>query len=84
MRSAIDLKISTVPDAYGFLYGTARAGAGVWNVNLLPPLPLWRGSTMIDAYAPDDSAWRVFLDGDEIARTSDRAEAEAAVLHWLS
>jgi hypothetical protein len=76
------LKLKPEPDGLGFIYGTADVGDGyLYRVNIMPPLPYWRGDIKMDGeFAPHATDWVVYLDGEEIARVRAREDLEAAIL----
>jgi hypothetical protein len=45
----------------------------------MPPLMEWRGDIKLAERGPHPSDWVLYVDGDEVARSSSRAEIEAAL-----
>lgn len=76
----MSLQLSNEPDAYGFLYGHFRAASGeAWSINVLPPLPEWRGQFVLAGYEPDATRWAIYVDG-ELAGHAENRDAVQAVI----
>lgn len=73
------LELKPVPDTYGFIYGQARRGDQLFDVNVLPPLPHWCGQFKLDGYVPDQHDWIIYVDGEEVARVQALVAVEAAI-----
>ena len=81
-RVTIDLKPR--PDGFGFLYGSGVDARGeTRRINIMPPLPFWRGDIKLDAHGPHATDWVLYVDGDEVARALSRDEIHAALERFL-
>jgi len=80
----VRLRLSEQPDGLGFYYGDARLGDEVVRVNVLPPASQWRGQHKLDDHPPDPTRWKVFADGELIARVERRDDAPTALLPFLT
>ena len=80
----IEIELSDRPDGLGFYYGTARVGDAIVRVNVLPPEFLWRGDIRLDDVRPDPTHWRVFADGELIARIARQEDVAAALVPLLA
>jgi len=80
------LVLKPEPDGFGFLYGTITDARGnSRRVDIMPPLPCWRGDVKLDGRsAPHPSHWVTYLDGEEVARVGRRDELEAALIAALA
>lgn len=52
----MEMKLNPEPDAYGFLYGSAKDGDTHYNVNVMPPQHEWRGQFELEGYSPHATA----------------------------
>ncbi len=77
--SQILLDLNPVPDAYGFIYGQARLGDQLFDVNVLPPKSEWRGQFKLDGYVSAEHDWIVYVDGEEVARAPTAAAVQDAL-----
>jgi len=69
------LQLSSIPDAYGFLYGMYTAKNGVFmHVNLMPP-----GPSKLDLKNRDPKQWLVFVGYYGKKACPTRADAEAFI-----
>ena len=74
------LQLKPEPDGYGYLYGQVLApDGGVYRVDIMPPVPHWRGDTKLGPDLPHPTDWIVFVDGDEIARVARREDLEGTL-----
>ena len=79
------LELKGVPDGFGFIYGRYVDDAGdSWRVDVLPPLPLWRGQIKLESTPPHPTDWIVYVDGEEIARVRRRDDLDAVVGRHLA
>lgn len=76
---SVKLNLSDTQDGYGFFYGQALLGDFMCHVNILPPADLCRGFRLIDGYVPDEKAWIVYANGEEIARVSSLDQVEVSL-----
>lgn len=81
MHDKAKLSLKSEPDGFGFIYGTlSDGGEHTWRVDIMPPLPCWRGDMkMQGSFAPHATDWVVYLDGDEIARVQRREDLQPAI-----
>lgn len=77
------LKLNPAPDTYGFLYGQARRGDELFNINVLPPRSQWRGHVKLTGFTPDEHDWIIYLDGEEVARAPRAAAVQGALKQAL-
>jgi hypothetical protein len=82
-RMSVEINLSDQPDGFGFYCGTARRGASVVRVNILPPTYLWQGDVMPDGARPDRTHWQVFADGELIARIERQEDVGPALVPLL-
>jgi hypothetical protein len=77
----VRVDIKPRPDGYGYLYGEAVADNGErCRVDIMPPLPEWRGDTMLDGLGrPHATDWVVYRDGEEIARVTRIEDLAASI-----
>jgi hypothetical protein len=71
------IRLSTSPDAYGFLYGQASIGQRTVRVDVLPPAYHWRGNVVL--IEPDPARWILMIDGEERARCDTWESVRAAI-----
>jgi hypothetical protein len=71
-------------DGMGFFYGDLHLGEAHHRIDLLPPLsyshPWFVGKEA--RRHMDPTKWRVFIDGEQIATTDSREDAERAMRDW--
>ncbi|KUO56042.1 MAG: hypothetical protein APF80_12440 [Alphaproteobacteria bacterium BRH_c36] len=70
------IELSSMPDGYGFIYGQAWRGEQHFNINVLPPVSQWSGQMRLPNYEPHATDWILYVDGEEIARVSEREAVE--------
>jgi hypothetical protein len=76
--------VSDRPDGFGFYQGDARRGDQVIRVNILPPAYLWQGDMQLDDHRPDPTHWKVYADGELIARIERQEEVAASLVPLLT
>jgi hypothetical protein len=73
----VRLELKSEPDGFGYIYGEAIADNGDRNrVNILPPVPHWRGD--IKPSEIDPTKWIIYFDGDEVARIERREDLDTS------
>ena len=78
------LKLSERPDGYGFLYGQYKDDQGVsHNVNVIPPERLWDGDFPLEGYEPHASEWIILVNGQEVARASEKTAVATMIENCL-
>ena len=79
------LTMKPMPDGFGFVYGEyVDADGNHWRVNIMPPLPDWRGDMkMGPPYGPHATDWVVYLNDEEIARGRTRDELDRLISQRL-
>ena len=83
-RSRVEINLKAMPDGFGFIYGEGVDARGeTRRINIMPPLPYWRGDIKLDTNEPHASDWVLYVDGDEVARALSRAELEMALERFL-
>jgi hypothetical protein len=81
----MEVRLNQMPDGFGFIYGTGVDARGEHcHINIMPPLPYWRGDIKLDEKGPHPSEWVLYVDSDEIARALSRTEIDAALESFLS
>ncbi len=83
-KSRVQFNLSAEPDGYGFYYGQAQMGDDVCQVNVLPPADQWDGDIKLEGYEPDEKAWIIYADSEEIARVESREDIAMAVCQRLA
>ncbi len=85
MTQKIKLRLSNMPDNYGFYYGTVEDLQGsIRQVNVLPPTDQWTGQTRLDNYQPDPCQWSIYLDGELVAKAKKVEQIEMVIADTLS
>ena len=85
MTQKVKLRLSNMPDSYGFFYGTVENLQGsVRQVNVLPPAHQWAGQTRLDGYEPDPCYWSIYLDGELFAKAKRVEQIETVIAQTLN
>jgi hypothetical protein len=80
----MDVRLKPMPDGFGFIYGDGVDACGQSRrVNIMPPVPYWRGDIKLDKNGPHATEWVLYVDGDEIARALSLTEVDAALESFL-
>lgn len=80
---SINWTLNKRPDGFGFVYGVASRGDEVVRVNVLPPLAEWVGDTVLEGYEPEAGVWKVYADGELVARVEREELLADAMLPLL-
>jgi hypothetical protein len=79
------VNLKPTPDGFGFIYGEGIDASGdTRRIDIMPPLPYWRGDIRLDNNGPHPTEWVLYVDGDEIARSPSRVEIEGMLNRFLS
>jgi hypothetical protein len=78
------VQLKPMPDGFGFIYGEGVDAFGeTRRINIMPPLPFWRGEMKLETSGPHPTEWVLYIDGDEIARAPSRSEIDSALACYL-
>jgi hypothetical protein len=78
------LKLRPEPDGYGYIYGELEAGGQSYRVNIMPPESEWRDDFKLPGDgAPHPTDYKIFIDGEEIARVRRREDIPAIITRRL-
>jgi len=81
LKQSYNFELSKQPDGYGFYYGHLTNEAGEhFIVNVLPPAHLWSGDQRLPGYEPDEKAWILYADGEEVGRVETLEPVKIAQL----
>jgi hypothetical protein len=75
----IKVEFNARPDGYGFIYGKAKRGDEIIDVNVIPPKAEWDGDMVLKGYEPEDGNYQVLVEGEVVARVEKREDIGQAV-----
>lgn len=75
----IKVEFNARPDGYGFIYGKAKRGDEIIDVNVIPPKAEWDGDMVLKGYEPESDKYLVLVEGEIIAKVGRREDIGQAV-----